>query len=328
MVLPIALTFLVALVVVLGVYWAFVLRPESAERERIRKRLKEVAAAQADVSRAGMGGSGMVRREQRVSSLPFLERGLRSLGSVTPRLQQTIALSGLSLSVGTLVLAMGCAALGAYVLVYFFLRWHFVALIAGIGATWIPYGYVKHKARKRMLVFEEQFPEAIDLISRALRAGHAFTTGLNMVAEEAPQPIAGEFRQLYEHQNFGMPLPQAMKLFAERMPLLDARFFVTAVLTQRESGGNLSEVLDNLASVIRERFRVKRQVRVITAHARMTGWVLAGLPPSLAIAFMVTSPNHLKTMTGDPLGVQMIVGALLLQLVGTVIIRKLVDIEY
>lgn len=327
MLFPAVLTFLVALVVVLGIYWTFVLKPESAERDRIRKRLKDVSSAQSEVTRMTAGGS-ITRREQRVSSLPFLERALGHLGSITPRLQQTIKLSGLGLSVGTLVLATGCAALGAYVLVYSFLRWHFVALIAGLGAMWIPYGYVKHKARKRLLVFEEQFPEAIDLIARALRAGHAFTTGLNMVAEEAPQPIAGEFRQLYEHQNFGLPLPQAMKLFAERMPLLDARFFVTAVLTQRESGGNLAEVLDNLASVIRERFRVKRQVRVITAHARMTGWVLAGLPPCLAVGFMVISPNHLQTMTGDPLGIQMIVGAILLQIVGTVIIRKLVDIEY
>ncbi len=114
--------------------------------------------------------------------------------------------------------------------------------------------------------------------------------------------MAGEFRLLYDQQNFGMPLSDAMKAFAERLPLLDARFFVTAVLTQRESGGNLAEILGNLANVIRERFKVKRQVRVISAHGRITGWVLSGLPPSLAVAFMITSPSHIMTLVNDPMG--------------------------
>jgi tight adherence protein B len=179
-----------------------------------------------------------------------------------------------------------------------------------------------------MRTFEEQFPDAIELIGRALRAGHAFTTGLAIVAEEAPQPVAGEFRLLYDQQNFGMPLGDAMKQFAQRIPLLDARFFVTAVLTQRESGGNLAEILSNLASVIRERFKVKRQVRVISAHGRLTGWVLSGLPPSLAMAFLVTSPNHIMTLVNDPMGVRMIFAALFLQILGTLIIRRLVNIEY
>jgi tight adherence protein B len=125
-----------------------------------------------------------------------------------------------------------------------------------------------------------------------------------------------------------MQLGDALKAFAQRVPLLDARFFVTAVLTQRESGGNLSEILSNLASVIRERFKVKRQVRVISAHGRLTGWVLSGLPPSLACAFLITSPNHIMTLVNDPMGIRMIFGALFLQIVGTLIIRRLVNIEY
>ena len=125
-----------------------------------------------------------------------------------------------------------------------------------------------------------------------------------------------------------MPLPDALKAFAARIPLIDARFFVTAVLTQRETGGNLAEVLDNLASVIRERFKVKRQVRVLTAHGRITGWILAGMPPALAAVMFVIAPGHMKMLIGDPLGVQMIVGALVLQVIGTLIIRKLVNIPY
>jgi tight adherence protein B len=179
-----------------------------------------------------------------------------------------------------------------------------------------------------MLKFEEHFPEAIDLIARALRAGHALPTGLSMVADEMPPPIGTEFRLLYDEQNFGLTLPDAMRNFARRIPVLDARFFVTAVLTQRESGGNLAEVLDNLSSVIRDRFKVKRQVRVISAHGRITGWVLALLPPSLAMATLLINPDHLGTLTGDPFGRQMIVVAIVLQVVGTLIIRKIVNVEY
>ena len=140
--------------------------------------------------------------------------------------------------------------------------------------------------------------------------------------------MAGEFRLVYDQQNFGMPLGDALTAFAERVQILDARFFVTAVLTQRESGGNLAEILGNLSAVIRERFKVKRQVQVVSAHGRITGWVLSGLPPSLAVAFTITSPKHMQTLVNDPMGVNMIFGALFLQVMGTLIIRRLVNIEY
>jgi tight adherence protein B len=187
---------------------------------------------------------------------------------------------------------------------------------------------VRYKRNQRLLKFEEQFPEAIDLLSRALRAGHAITTGLSMVAEELPAPIGPEFQTLYDQQNFGLPISQALKNFADRVVILDARFFVTAVLTQRESGGNLSEVLDNLASIIRDRFKVKRQVRVISAHGRITGWVLSAMPVSLGLFFAMTNPEKYATFYRDPLGMQMIFGALLMQLIGVFVIKKIVNIEY
>jgi tight adherence protein B len=181
---------------------------------------------------------------------------------------------------------------------------------------------------RRTLKFEEQFPEAMDLLARALRAGHALTTGLAMVADELKDPIGPEFKTLYDEQNFGLPLPQALKNFAMRIPLLDARFFVTAVLTQRDAGGNLSEVLDNLATIIRDRFRVKRQVRVISAHGRITGWVLSALPTALGLFFVFTSPDKYIDFIMHPMGMQMVAGALLLQLIGVFIIKKIVTIEY
>jgi tight adherence protein B len=149
-----------------------------------------------------------------------------------------------------------------------------------------------------------------------------------MVADEIPAPVGAEFRLLYEQQNFGMPLPEALRSFGDRIPILDARFFATAVLTQREAGGNLSEVLDNLSRVVRERFKVKRQVRVISAHARITGWVLVCLPPVTALGFAIIVPDMIKLLVTDPLGVRMVVVAICLQITGGMIVKKLVNIEY
>ena len=160
-------------------------------------------------------------------------------------------------------------------------------------ASLLPYSFVKMKRNRRMIKFEEQFPEAIDLLARALRAGHALTTGLSMVGDEMADPVGPEFRLLFDQQNFGMPLPQALKNFADRIPIIDARFFVTAVLTQRDAGGNLSEVLDNLTSIIRDRFRVKRQVRVISAHGRITGWVSVRASGQPGAVLRVHEPRYL-----------------------------------
>jgi tight adherence protein B len=198
----------------------------------------------------------------------------------------------------------------------------------GLAAGWLPIAFVRFRAERRVRKFEEQFPEAIELIARALRAGHAMTTGLALVAEELPEPVGGEFRLVYDRQNFGMSMPDALRLFAERVPLLDARFFVTAVLTQRESGGNLAEILDNLGDVIRQRFRVKRQIRVVTAHARLSGWVLVLIPVVIALAMVVVAPDHIMMLINDPLGVQMTMAAFGLWVLGYLAIRRLTDVEY
>jgi tight adherence protein B len=203
-----------------------------------------------------------------------------------------------------------------------------LGLGAGVLTASIPTSLLRYLRTRRMLKFEEQFPEGLALISRALKAGHTFTTGLAMVAEEMPGPIGPEFKLLYDQQNYGMPLPDALKEFARRVWLLDARFFVTAVMIQRESGGNLSEILDNIATVIRDRFRVKRQIRVVSAHARMTGMVLMGVPPALAFMLFLINPDHIRTLTGSPLGMRLIYAAIIMQVTGSLIIRKMVKLEY
>ena len=314
-------TFVLVVAIVGGLFWAFVERPEAQEESALHRRLR-TGAGLSKLSAA------LLKDPDKLSDVGVLDRVLTHSGGVVSGLQRMISQSGLKVTVGAVLLGCACLAALVFALV---LRWlhtpYLAATFAALGA-WLPIGYIRMVRNKRLLKFEEQFPEAIDLLGRALRAGHALTTGLSMVAEEAPEPIGPEFKVLYDQQSFGLPLPQALKNFAERIPTLDARFFVTAVLTQRESGGNLSEVLDNLASIIRERFKVKRQVRVISAHGRITGWVLSALPTSLALFFAFINPDSYRTFYTDPLGMRMIAGALLLQVVGVMIIRKIVRIEY
>jgi len=321
MIFIVALTFVFVLAVVLGAYWAFVVKLDLSEEAALRKRLRPDPIS-------GPKKFAILKPIREFSSVAQLNTVLGQMGRIVAPLQRDITQAGLSISVATLLLSSGCLAVATFLLVQQLTFNAMIGLGAGFVAAFIPFIVVKQLRNSRLRKFEEQFPEAIDLIGRALRAGHAFTTGLAMAAEEIPKPVGDEFQMLYDRQNFGMPLPDALKAFADRVPLIDARFFVTAVRTQRGTGGNLGEVLDNLGTVIRDRFRVKRQVRVLTAHGRITGWILAGMPPALAVVMMVISPEHMKMLISDPLGVQMIIGALVLQITGTLIIRKLVDIPY
>jgi tight adherence protein B len=175
--------------------------------------------------------------------------------------------------------------------------------------------------------FEEQFPEALDLLSRALRAGHAFTTAMSMVADEAPDPIGPEFKKSFDEQNFGLPLKDALNNLSERVPLLDVRFFVTAVLIQRETGGNLSEILDNLAHVVRERFKILRQVRVYTAHGRLTGYTLLALPAALAVLLFMLNPGLMNLLFQERMGQMLLTSAIVLQVIGFFWIKQVVKIE-
>jgi tight adherence protein B len=316
-------TFAIVVLIVVAVYGFVFERAEVRAEHLVRRRLREGLRGLSEAARAEF-----VKQEEALSSVDAIDRLLKRSQRVTTPVQRMIAQAGMSVKPSVLLLLSGVAFLAAFAFVWRFAGLWWLGLALGVLAAFLPFLAVRMKAKKRMALFEEQLPQALDLISRAMRAGHAFTTGLAMVAEEAAQPVSGEFRLLYDQQNFGMPLPDAMKAFADRVQLLDAKFFVTAVLTQRESGGNLAEVLDNLARVIRERFKVKRQVRVVTAHARITGWVLCGLPPVAALALLFISPDSMKLMVNDPMGPPMLIGAAVLQILGTLIIRRLVQIEY
>ena len=252
---------------------------------------------------------------------------LRSGVLIRP-LQLLITLSGLSVTVGTILLASTLIAVVTFLVVEALVSAAWLAAVLAIIAAPSPVWFVRLIARRRLQQVEEQFPEAIDLIAVSLRAGHALATALLIVAEEMAPPLSKEFRQVYEEQSYGKPLPDVLKGFTERVPLLDVRIFVTAVLTQREVGGNLAEVLDKLSGVIRERFKVKRQVRVVSAHGRITGWVLAALPPGVALFLYSIAPDHVMTLVRDPIGLQITAGAITLQIIGTLAIRRIVRVEF
>ena len=316
-----ALTFVLVLGIVLGMYWVFIARPERATEGALRKRLGQARRS------AGVA-AGVQRQVQRLSNMPTFDRVLASRVEIVRPIERMIEQSGVETTVGVVLLSSSCLFMLGVVIGETWAGALWLGLVLGACLAVAPTVYLRFKRARRVRRFEELFPEALDLMTRAMRAGHTFITALGMVADELPKPIAAEFKLLHDQQNFGMPLNEALREFGERVPLLAAKFFVTAILTQRETGGNLTEVLDNLAKVIRDRFMVMRQVRTKSAHGRVTGWVLVALPPSLAVVLMIVNPGHFDPMLADRVGVQMIVGAIVLQIVGALIIRKIVNIDY
>jgi tight adherence protein B len=302
-----------------GAYFAVTAIPGALKTRRLAQRLRDVA------NNPGESDGATILRQEETGALPGVGRLLGKTGAGF-HLAKFIEQSGVELTTGTFVAATVALAIAGAAAVAMFSP---TAAAAPIGLLLgaLPYLFVMFKRSQRIRRFEEQFPEALDLLSRALRAGHAFQTALGMVADELPPPVGPEFKKTFEQQNFGLPLRECLVGLSERIPLLDVRFFVTAVTIQRETGGNLAEILDNLAHVVRERFKVLRQVRVHTAHGRFTGYVLLGLPPMLGIALAYISPDHMNTLFTQPMGKTMLMGAGVMQTVGYFWIRRVIKIE-
>jgi tight adherence protein B len=317
---PAVLTFLLCVVIILGAYWGFVVRPEDRAAKVLRRRLHQ------DRNDRPLRAQ-LIKKVRPLSALKALDTLLVRSGYLTQPVERLITLAALPLTVGVVLLACALAGMLTFLLLGLWTSYSWLALAPAILVTPVPYVLLGIAAKRRTRRLEEQFPEAVDLIAVSLRAGHAFPTSLLMVAEEVSDPLGGEFRLLYDQQNYGKPLPDVLKEFTERIPLLDVRIFVTAVLTQREAGGNLAEVLDKLSALIRERFKINRQVRAVSAHGRITGWVLAFLPPVVAGALFILAPEHVRILLTDPFGLQLTVAAVVLQIVGTVAIRRIVNVE-
>jgi tight adherence protein B len=201
------------------------------------------------------------------------------------------------------------------------------ALGAAALAAWLPFYYVRRKADHRVRQFEEQFPDCLEFISRSMRAGHAFSVSLEMVFREFSDPLAAEFRRTFEEQNLGQPLDIVLKKLSTRIPSMDVQFFVSAVLLQKRTGGNLAELLDKLAHIIRERFKLRARVRAISAQGLMSGRILSAIPAGVAALMFVVNPQYARFFIDDPMGHQLLAGALGLQLVGYLIVLKIVKIE-
>ncbi|HMF96205.1 MAG TPA: type II secretion system F family protein [Vicinamibacterales bacterium] len=323
MLIPLLIFILVAGGIV-GAYAAATNLPSLLAARKLDRRLREVANPFGTDAEADSEESIIKRVE--AGALPGVDK-LVARTSAGTSLKLLISQSGVRTTPGTIVLfSIVFAILGAFI-VSLFVRQLVVLPIAALLFGVLPYGWLLHKRSSRLKKFEEMFPEALDLLSRAIRAGHAFQTSMGMVADELPEPVGPEFKTTFDQQNFGLPLRDALNELAERVAILDVRFFVTAVLIQRDTGGNLAEILDNLAHVVRERFKIRRQIRVHTAHGRFTGYVLLALPAALAVALSFINPEHMGLLFHERMGQIMLVGAIIMQTVGYIWIRQVIKIE-
>ena len=242
-------------------------------------------------------------------------------------LRRLLDQAGLRWSVASIVLASVGSAVALGLVMSGVAGGLILPLIAAALGAYLPVAYVKYKRKKRFEAFEENFPDAIDLLARAARAGHSLAMGLHAVAEEAEEPVATEFRHVYEEQRFGIPMEEALLGLADRMDLVDVRIFVTAVLIQRESGGNLAENLDGLAAVIRARFRFHRDVKTKTAHGKMTGMVVAGVPVIAGVGMYMINPEYMEPLLVNQGGRLLLGAGAVMMVVGFLVIRRIADIK-
>jgi tight adherence protein B len=320
---------LVFVVVALGVFvLASLLDQRSAQARLLRERLATVQEAAARAPSEELA----LLRDEMLSRIPALDNLLRRSSKIS-NLQPFLEQADLKIRAGNILMLCVVSAVVLAVVGFFAaasLSANQALLFAAVGLVlggFLPYSYASYRRTKRFQKFEELFPEAIDTLARAVRAGHAFTTALELIANELSEPIASEFRKLFEEQKFGLPVRDALMNLAERMPLVDVKFFVTAVMLQRETGGNLAEILDNLSYVIRERFKIMRQVRVYTAQGRLTMMLLMGLPPVIVITMLLTSPAFIRPLFADPIGHVLVVAGVVLQTLGYFVIRKIIQIQ-
>jgi tight adherence protein B len=314
---------LVLVIVAAATFVLFWLIERRNSRARIIK--DRLAAERKAPERTGEEELALLRDEQ-LSQIPALDTLLRRSSRISD-LQKMLAQADMSLRAGNFLGISALVGVAATIVAYLVSKRAEVAGIALLIGFVLPYSYASIRRNKRFEKFEELFPEAIDTLARAVRAGHAFTTALEMITAEVAEPVAGEFRQLYEEQKFGMPVRDALMNLTDRMPLVDVKFFVTAVMLQRETGGNLAEILDNLSYVIRERFKIQRQVRVYTAQGRLTMALLMGMPPIIVTAMLLLNPSFIRPLFADPIGHFLLVAGITLQTIGYFVIRKIIRIQ-
>jgi tight adherence protein B len=266
------------------------------------------------------------RSQQRLSAIPWLNRWLSSL-NLAPASSLFLYQAGVTQTVGSLLLISLAGAAGAGCLLYLRFGAVLPALVLSAAFLPLPFLYVRRKRTKRLSRLEQQLPDALDMMVSALRVGHSLIASLESVAREFADPIGGEMRKCFEEQNYGVDLRTALVNLTRRVPVQDFRIFVAAVLIQRESGGNLAEVLEKVAHTTRDRFRLKKQVRIHTAQGRMTGWVLSILPIALGVLMYLLNPDGISVLWKRPVGLKLLYAAGAMDIAGALVIRKIVAIK-
>jgi len=315
------LVFLFALFLVLGAYLLATLGTDS-KRARLQQRLSEALLHSAHTEDIEV----VLARNELMSEIPWVNRALIRVQAAL-QLKRMLDQADLHITPSRLIMfsAMAgmLAALAASVISISIL----LMLAAGLSAAAVPFVHVWWKRKKRFDAFLELLPDALDLMSRGLSAGHAFSEAMHMVSTEMPEPIATEFRKTYEEQNLGLSLKLALENLTQRIPLLDLRMCVTAVLIQRETGGNLAEILEKVAYTIRERFRIMGDLKTLTTSSRMSAWLLCGLPIFVTIVITIMNPEYMNVLWKDQRGHYLIATALFLQVTGMLIVRKILRIK-
>ncbi len=298
----------------------FVTRP-TVEEKRVQQRLEGIAVG-------GVEGAEEpdLLRQLSYSDVPLLDSLFRSV-AFTRRLRSTIAQANSSWTVGRLIATTILILAVAVWLAFIFVPSLALGLVLAVGLAALPYASVLVQRRRRFRKFEETLPDAIDLMSRGLRAGHSVSAAIEMVSQEVADPTGSEFRKTFEQQNFGLPFREALEDLARRIPLPDLQFMVTAILVQKETGGNLAEILDKTANVIRERSRLKGQLQVYTAQGRLTSWILGLLPFIMFVLLSLVNPGYTRILIEDPLGQRLVMVGLALMALGFYVIRRIVDIK-
>jgi tight adherence protein B len=318
-------TMLIALVLaVAAIGFAVKLLRGSAPEQQVQRRLKTVQ--QSEFAPAEFESAADLRIEDRLSRVVWLNRLLTRM-DVAARLRLLLLQAGMERTVGSLLMICLFGWIGAACLLY--LRFWSLPISAGLGLAVVPlpFLYVFHRRTRRFRRFEEQLPEAIDMLVSALRAGHSLMTAIGFMGQEFVEPLSSEFRQCFEEQNYGVDLRTALLNLGTRMAVQDLQIFIAAVLIQKESGGRLAEVLEKVAQTSRERFRLRKQVRVHTAQGRMTGWILSLLPVGLGFAMYLVHPEGISVLWTNPVGVKLLYTAGVMNLLGALVIRKIIRIR-
>ncbi len=299
------------------VYWN---DTKSPEVRRVEQRLRVISAG------GQAQGEAQLYKERVLSNSPALQRLLLRLPRMH-RVDRLLQQAGVTGTVSTLLMVCVFLMLGG-LLAGLLLRWPwFVTAGVAAGLALFPIWRLGWKRNKRLHLFEAQLPDVMDLISRALRAGHAFPSALAMVGAEAQEPIAGEFKITSDEIGFGINIDSALNNLAVRIPSPDVRYFVMAVIIQRETGGNLAELLGKLSELVRERFKLFAKVRVLAAEGKLSAWILTALPFCVAGAIQIMNPQYLSVLFTDPVGIRMVIGAMVLMAIGVFAMSRIIDIR-